>query len=143
VNAIIFVAALSEYDQVLFEDEVTNRMVEALTLFESIANHPSFSSTSIILFLNKKDLFADKVKRVDISSIKPFNDYSGVPFSYADGVEYFNQRFESQIKSTDTSKQKMFTHVTCATDTSNIDFVFRSVHEIIVTQSLEDCGFMS
>ena len=30
VTAVIFVAALSEYDQVLYEDTSTNRMVEAI-----------------------------------------------------------------------------------------------------------------
>jgi hypothetical protein len=30
----MFVVALSEYDQVLYEDDNTNRMVEALNLFE-------------------------------------------------------------------------------------------------------------
>ena len=34
VNCVVFVAALSEYDQVLFEDETQNRMEEALQLFE-------------------------------------------------------------------------------------------------------------
>merc|ERR1711988_1230494 len=36
VNAVIFVAALSEYDQVLYEDESMNRMDEALSLFDQI-----------------------------------------------------------------------------------------------------------
>ncbi|CAJ0950258.1 unnamed protein product, partial [Mesorhabditis belari] len=36
VNAIIFIAAVSEYDEVLFEDATTNRMVESMRLFESI-----------------------------------------------------------------------------------------------------------
>merc|ERR1712190_370433 len=53
VTSIIFVAAISEYDQVLFEDESTNRMQEALNLFEEISNSPWFKDTSIILFLNK------------------------------------------------------------------------------------------
>ncbi len=37
VTAVIFVAAISEYDQKLFEDASTNRMVEALDLFEVIS----------------------------------------------------------------------------------------------------------
>ena len=53
VTAVIFVTAISEYDQVLYEDENTNRMDEALVLFEQICNHPSFKKTSMILFLNK------------------------------------------------------------------------------------------
>ena len=35
-NAVIFVVALSEYDQMLFEDNTVNRMVEAIILFEEV-----------------------------------------------------------------------------------------------------------
>jgi guanine nucleotide-binding protein G(i) subunit alpha len=38
VNCVVFVAALSEYDQVLFEDETQNRMDEAIQLFDQIIN---------------------------------------------------------------------------------------------------------
>ena len=61
VTAVIFVAALSEYDQVLYEDETTNRMTEALNLFDEICNSRWFRETSMILFLNKRDLFQAKV----------------------------------------------------------------------------------
>ena len=54
VNAMIFVAALSEYDQVLFEDETMNRMDEAINLFDQIVNSKWFKQTAVILFLNKK-----------------------------------------------------------------------------------------
>src|SRR4051794_10860416 len=43
--------------QVLYEDENMNRMVEALNLFEEICNSRWFHKTSMILFLNKRDLF--------------------------------------------------------------------------------------
>ena len=39
VTAVIFVAAISEYDQQLYEDENANRMVEALNLFEEICKY--------------------------------------------------------------------------------------------------------
>ena len=54
VNAVVFVAALSEYDQVLFEDETQNRMDEAISLFDQIVNSKWFKQTAMILFLNKK-----------------------------------------------------------------------------------------
>lgn len=53
VTAIIFLVAISEYDQLLYEDQNVNRMQEALTLFDSICNSRWFVRTSIILFLNK------------------------------------------------------------------------------------------
>lgn len=53
VTAVIFVAALNEYDLVLYEDNRTARMAEAVKLFDEIANSQWFAKTSIILFLNK------------------------------------------------------------------------------------------
>jgi guanine nucleotide-binding protein G(o) subunit alpha len=47
VTAIIFCVAMSEYDQVLHEDETTNRMQESLKLFDSICNNKWFTDTSI------------------------------------------------------------------------------------------------
>lgn len=75
VTAIIFLAAISEYDQVLIEDETVNRMTEALTLFDSICNSKWFSSTSMILFLNKIDLFKDKLPKSKL--VEYFPDYNG------------------------------------------------------------------
>merc|ERR1719242_2006817 len=75
VTAVLFVAAISEYDQVLYEDENTNRMVESLNLFEEICNSRWFRDTSMILFLNKRDLFEDKIQNVSLSVC--FENYDG------------------------------------------------------------------
>ena len=46
-------------------------MQEALILFESIANSRWFTKTSLILFLNKMDLFGTKIKNSPISEYFP------------------------------------------------------------------------
>ncbi|POI29425.1 hypothetical protein CIB84_006825, partial [Bambusicola thoracicus] len=71
VTAIIFCVALSGYDQVLHEDETTNRMHESLKLFDSICNNKWFTDTSIILFLNKKDIFEEKIKKSPLTICFP------------------------------------------------------------------------
>lgn len=75
VTAVIFCVALSEYDLKLYEDDQTNRMHESLKLFKEICNSRWFVDTSMILFLNKRDLFEEKVKRVDLKVC--FTDYTG------------------------------------------------------------------
>ncbi|KAM8988199.1 guanine nucleotide-binding protein G(t) subunit alpha-2 isoform 1-T1 [Ara ararauna] len=75
VTCIIFCGALSAYDMVLVEDDEVNRMHESLHLFNSICNHKFFAATSIILFLNKKDLFEEKIKKVHLSICFP--EYDG------------------------------------------------------------------
>ncbi|GIQ89333.1 guanine nucleotide binding protein (G-protein), alpha subunit, partial [Kipferlia bialata] len=53
VTAVIFVASASAYDQVLEEDGQTNRMEEALRLFDEMCNSRWFYKIPFILFLNK------------------------------------------------------------------------------------------
>lgn len=50
-------------------------MHESLMLFDSICNNKFFIDTSIILFLNKKDLFAEKIKKSALSICFP--EYTG------------------------------------------------------------------
>ncbi|KAF5901512.1 guanine nucleotide-binding protein G(k) subunit alpha, partial [Clarias magur] len=71
VTAIIFCVALSDYDLVLAEDEEMNRMHESMKLFDSICNNKWFTDTSIILFLNKKDLFEEKIKKSPLTICYP------------------------------------------------------------------------
>ncbi|KAJ1560492.1 guanine nucleotide-binding protein subunit alpha, partial [Cladochytrium tenue] len=74
VSSIIYVASISSYDQTLVEDEETNRMQDTLTLFGYIINHPLLKTISVILFLNKSDLFRKKVKTSPIEG--HFPDYN-------------------------------------------------------------------
>jgi len=60
VTAVIFCVAMSEYDLKLYEDETVNRMHESLKLFDEICNSRWFSNTSVVLFLNKSDIFREK-----------------------------------------------------------------------------------
>ncbi|KAL2644211.1 hypothetical protein R1flu_011798 [Riccia fluitans] len=75
VTAVIFCAALSEYDQTLSEDESTNRMVEARDLFDWVLKQPCFKDTSFLLFLNKFDLFEKKIHKVPLNVCEWFSDY--------------------------------------------------------------------
>jgi len=62
VTAIIFVAALNHYCTVLFEDERKNAMHESLELFHEIVNAKWFRKTAVVLFLNKNDIFEQRLK---------------------------------------------------------------------------------
>lgn len=137
VTCVIFVAAISEYDQVLFEDETTNRVEEALNLFDEICNSRWFEQTSMILFLNKRDLFMEKITKVPLTVC--FDDYIGPANDYDYGCEFFREKFEARNK---LSEKEIYTHVTCATDTSNISHVFNAVKDIIIKQSLRDGGLI-
>ncbi|KAG5463093.1 MAG: G protein alpha subunit CIG1, partial [Olpidium bornovanus] len=136
VTAIIFLVAISEYDQVLIEDESVNRMQEALTLFDSICNSRWFVSTSLILFLNKVDLFKEKLSVSPLS--KSFPNYTGDNL-FEPAADYILHRFVSLNRS-DT--KHVYTHFTCATDTLQIKFVMAAVNDIIVHENLRQAGLL-
>ncbi|BFZ12731.1 hypothetical protein BsWGS_15770 [Bradybaena similaris] len=136
VTAIIFCVAMSEYDQVLHEDETTNRMQESLKLFDSICNNKWFTETSIILFLNKKDIFEQKIKKSPLTV--GFPEYTGRN-SYQEAAAYIQAQFEEKNKSPD---KEIYCHQTCATDTNNIQFVFDAVTDVIIAKNLRCVGLM-
>ncbi|KAJ2966906.1 hypothetical protein NUW54_g13669 [Trametes sanguinea] len=121
VTALVFLVSLSEYDQMLYEDESVNRMQEALTLFDSICNSRWFVKTSIILFLNKIDLFAEKLPRSPLGDYFP--DYTGGD-DYDAACNYLLHRFVSLNQSAAT--KQIYAHYTCATDTQQIKCTYLS-----------------
>lgn len=135
VTAIIFIVAMSEYDLTLAEDQEMNRMMESMKLFDSICNNKWFTETSIILFLNKKDLFEDKIKKSPLTVCYP--EYAGAN-SFEEAAAYIQIQFENLNKKKDT--KEIYTHFTCATDTTNVQFVFDAVTDVIIKNNLKDCG---
>lgn len=139
VTALIFVVSLSEFDQVLFEDEETNRMAESLKLFGEICNNKYFEDTSIILFLNKTDIFKAKLDK-QIDPKIAFPEYNG-GCDYALATEHIKNKFVSLNKSA-RSGREIFARLTCATDTANMRFVLDAVKTIILQKRLESVGFL-
>nr|ATY71620.1 transducin 2-2 [Maurolicus muelleri] len=133
VSCIIFTGALSAFDMVLIEDSETNRMHEALHLFNSIVNHKFFGNTPIVLFLNKKDLFEEKIKKVHLSICFP--DYDG-PNTYGDAADYIKNQYLALNINKD--KKEIYVHMTCATDTDDIERVFGDVTDVI-KHNLKNC----
>ncbi len=133
-TAVMFVTSLAEYDQHLVEDPCRNRMVESLALFEMILKLPWFQSTPIILFLNKNDLFQEKVAKVDLGQY--FAEYRG-GHSYQAALHFIRDLFFNRNE--DPNRQ-IYAHVTDATDTSHVEFVFNTARDIIADKNLRSVG---
>eukprot|EP01137_Pigoraptor_chileana_P010909 Opistho-2@61061 len=124
IVSIIFMSAISEYDQVLFEDESQNRLTESLELFAKFASYPFFKDTSIILFLNKIDVFREKIACNPRSLSMFFPEYDGRTAEEAFILSLFKKRYPSE-------KGLLYSHYTCATDTECMQKVFKSVEDTL------------
>lgn len=172
VTAVIFVAAMSAYDQVLFEDDHTNRMKEAIKVFKDFLFQEWFDKTAIIFFFNKKDLFAGKVQSVPVSSIFK-EEWERYITDFPDAVKeediisregkfveklFLDQRLyldpeqnpqnsAEEIERVDAlnrfiNEKDIYTHHTCATDTDHIKVVFGIVKDIVIKRGLQRAGLM-
>lgn len=157
VTSIIFFVASSEYDQILVEDQSTNRLLESLNIFESIINNRCFSSVSMILFLNKSDILEEKIERVkelfvkrlenqiDSEQSSPTSSYSigeiteylpdfkGDPCNIKEVQAFMAKMFDSVRRD---KHKPMFTHCTTAVDTNNIKHIFEAVRSTILRKNI-------
>jgi len=136
VTSILFLVSLSGYDQCLVEDRDANQMQDAMTIWDSICHSQWFKQTSIILFLNKDDLFRKKILHSDIKNFFP--DYEGEPGDAKAGRDYFKRRFTRLAHKAGRSKEReIYIHVTTATDTEMLRVVMAAVEDIILRSNLE------
>ncbi|XP_066224046.1 guanine nucleotide-binding protein subunit alpha-14 [Saccopteryx leptura] len=133
VTSIIFLVALSEYDQVLAESDNENRMEESRALFKTIITYPWFLNSSVILFLNKKDLLEEKIMYSHLISYFP--EYTGPKQDVKAARDFILKLYQDQ----NPDKEKViYSHFTCATDTENIRFVFAAVKDTILQLNLRE-----
>ena len=155
VQVVLFLVAISGYDHVLVEDrngvsqtasvyydewngdvltnESQNQMHEALMLFESIANSKYFEKSALILFLNKMDLFREKLLSGTAPIREHFPDYMGDDSDVEAAQEFFASKFKNLVR--DPGKDA-YVHYTNATDTNLLDKTMKSVQDMIVQRNL-------
>ncbi|KAJ6596198.1 heterotrimeric G-protein alpha subunit, GPA3-like protein [Mycena vulgaris] len=135
VTSIIFCTALSEYDQVLEEERRVNRMRESLYLFESVINSRWFLRTSVILFLNKIDVFKRKLPKIPLG--RYFPEYAGGN-DLQKAAKYILWKFMQENR----AKLTVYPHMTQATNTKYIRLVFAAVKETILQNALKDSDIL-
>ncbi|UMM16034.1 hypothetical protein L5515_013218 [Caenorhabditis briggsae] len=149
VNGVLFIAAISGYNLFMDDEEnrqengqpgKTNRLRYSMELFKRIANHQCFSKkTAMILFLNKIDIFKEKIHKYPLTSC--FKNYKGAS-SLEPAAKYVADRFTRLVSGDIQHEKPVYSHYTNATDTRNIDRVFDSCMDVVFKISMEKVGFM-
>jgi guanine nucleotide-binding protein subunit alpha len=132
VQCLLFMAALSGYDQCLVEDVNANQMHEALMLFESLVNGEWFKDKPIILFLNKIDLFREKLPISPLSD--HFPDYQGKGNDEEAAKQFFAKKFRAINRNAD---REIYIHFTNATDTTLLKATMDDVQDILIQKNLQ------
>ncbi|KAM3863655.1 guanine nucleotide-binding protein G(o) subunit alpha-like [Diretmus argenteus] len=133
VQAVVFVVALSSYDMPTMDDLSTKRLQESLELFTSICTNTVFTNTSLILFMNKTDLFWEKIQYSGRHLRFYHPSYKGADGDVDAAARHITAMFVACNSSPD---RPVYHHFTTATDTTNIQVVFQVVVDQIVRENL-------
>lgn len=125
-TAAIFVSSLSDCFSTQLEDTNANGMQESLQLFGEICNSLWFKDSFIILFLNKRDIFREKITKINFSTC--FEDANGI-VEYDQAIQFISRKF--LLLNKDQTKI-IYIHVICAVDYQVMENTFNSVKDIVL-----------
>jgi len=137
----IFLVAVDEFDtQVIYQDRARNRLNESADIFLQLRSLQWIPrETNFILFLNKVDVFREKIQTVHIGD--HFPKFNGFPRDYDSGIQFIESLYVSDKRGRkEKPRNKIFCHQTCATDTEQMRRIFSNVKETILSIYLDSIG---
>eukprot|EP01129_Flabellula_baltica_P014673 TRINITY_DN708_c1_g1_i1.p1 TRINITY_DN708_c1_g1~~TRINITY_DN708_c1_g1_i1.p1 ORF type:complete len:371 (+),score=74.58 TRINITY_DN708_c1_g1_i1:31-1113(+) len=141
VDATIFLCAIDEYNGIyLEEDRETDRFFESLSLFEKLSASTFLSQIPFILFLNKTDLFFEKLESYPLSDFPDkFSDFprfaakrEGTDQEIA--MAYFKNKFKKKY----AGEGRFFVYFTCALDENQCSNVFNAIREEVIAEAVNN-----
>ncbi|KAI0336827.1 G-alpha-domain-containing protein [Cubamyces sp. BRFM 1775] len=136
MNAILFLAPLSGFDQVLAEDESVNRLEDSVLLWKSICSNQLLGKTNLILFLNKVDIFRAKLK-AGIQFGQYIISYGNRPNDYDNTSAYMRRKFGQIHREYSPQARTFYCHFTSVTDTKSTSSVLLDIQESIIFANLK------
>lgn len=136
MNAIIFLAPISCFDEQLREDRNVNRLEDSLQLWRTVCSSRILAKTQIILFLNKCDIFRNKLQRgVLVKTYVPsFGDRQN---DVATAMKYFQHHFKEIFKSCSPEPRPFFVYFTSVIDTQATAATLAMVQDSVLRQNLQ------
>ncbi|KAG9126215.1 hypothetical protein FRC07_004410 [Ceratobasidium sp. 392] len=139
VNAIIFLAPISPFDQTLAEDPRMNRVKDSLLLWQEICRNKVLEKVPIVLFLNKCDLLKAKLA-AGVQFRKYMTSYQG-PNEREPVAEFLRLKFDEVYRASCTpSKRTLYMHQTSVVDSRTTHKVIGHVREQIMRDALAAVG---
>ncbi|KAF9456865.1 guanine nucleotide binding protein, alpha subunit [Collybia nuda] len=135
VNVIIFLAPMSAFNQVLAEDESVNRLTDTFKLWQMICGNKLLAQVELILFLNKFDILAAKLK-AGVQFGKYVQAYGSRPNELKAVSTFLVDIFTQIHKQNSPRRRKIHAHMTTAIDTKSTASIIDRIHEVIMVKIL-------
>ncbi|KAF8520924.1 G-alpha-domain-containing protein [Hysterangium stoloniferum] len=135
VDAIIFLAPISAFDQALAEDHSVNRLEDSVLIWKSICSNKLLANVDLILFLNKCDILAHKLEAgVRLSKyVRSFGERSN---DVETASAYFKSKFQAIQREYSPNPRRFYGYATSVTDRETTKGILTSVRDMIVREHL-------
>ncbi|XP_045189462.2 guanine nucleotide-binding protein G(i) subunit alpha-3-like isoform X1 [Mercenaria mercenaria] len=133
VTVVLFFVALSAFDEVLEEDETLNCLTDSLNTFHDVSHNHYLDKTDFLLFLNKHDLFTEKLKSVKFKGYVKSYDGENSPDAC---VKFIRDLFHQHHP----CHKQVYTHVSCATDVEMMSDILAKVLDIVAEINVRKSG---
>jgi len=136
VNAILFLAPISGFDQALAEDRSVNRLEDSVLLWKSVTSNKLLANVELVLFLNIGDLLDAKPRSgIRLSKyVRSFGDRSN---DLDTVTKYFRGKFSAILREHSPHPRKFYGFCTSVTDTTTTAGILAIVRDIVVREHLK------
>ncbi|TFY59169.1 hypothetical protein EVJ58_g5950 [Rhodofomes roseus] len=160
INALIFLAPISCFDERLAEDRRVNRLQDSLLIWKAVCSSTLLAKVQLILFLNKCDLLEKKIQRgVQVSQYvtsygtRPNEAKAVAKCSYFQlfsalaklivtaGID-FRQQFKDVFLKHSPEKRTFYSYLTSVVDTKATAVTVATVHDGIQRQYMKDADIL-
>ncbi|KAJ7504961.1 guanine nucleotide binding protein, alpha subunit [Mycena galericulata] len=137
VDAIIFLASISAFDQVLAEDSRVNRLADSLELWKAIVSNNLLEKANMILFLNKVDILQAKLASgIRLADFLP--SYGRRPNDFDSASRYVKHQFSSILKQSSIIPRIFYCHLTNVIDNKSTTYVLAGIRDHLMRFNLRE-----
>ncbi|PPQ76441.1 hypothetical protein CVT26_012955 [Gymnopilus dilepis] len=141
VQAIIFLAPVSCFDERLAEDSRVNRLEDSFLLWRKVCSSKLLAKATMILFLNKCDILRRKLKSgVQVKKYMP--SYGDRPNDVSNVVKYLRQKFMESLKENSPEQRASYFYPTSVVDTKATAATISAVKDSIIRDYLKTADFV-
>ncbi|KAJ7512413.1 guanine nucleotide binding protein, alpha subunit [Mycena galericulata] len=136
VDAIIFLAPISGFDQVLSEDRTINRLEDSVLLWKAVCSNKLLAGVDLVLFLNKCDILERKLK-AGVRLARYVRSYADRENTFEAVSQYLRSKFSAIHREYSPNPRKFYAFCTSVTDTATTGGIIASVRDMVVRQHLK------
>ncbi|KAJ7155205.1 guanine nucleotide binding protein, alpha subunit [Mycena filopes] len=137
MDAVIVLAPISGFDQVLEEDPSIYRLADSLELWTSVISNKLLEKTDFILFLNKIDILQAKIASgIQFCDYVP--SYGRRPNDLDSISRYMRKQFMNILKQASPSPRIFYCHLTSVIDIKATTYVLDGIRDVLMRFHLKE-----